>query len=265
MELSKRLQAVADLLEHHEFVADIGCDHGFVSIYLIESKKASHCLAMDINKGPLERAREHVYEKGLSTYIETRLSNGAEKLQFLEDTFGNRTLEVQAALMAGMGGRLMIRIVQDSLEKFLSMEEFVMQPQSEIGNVRRFIRTIGCHIVTEDMILEDGKFYPMMKVVPGEKETNLWEKLPESIQKKLQEHTLELSKVQQLMDEYGEFLLKEKNPVLEQYLKWEKKLQSDLLITLEKTGTAKADLRKREVEEKIDNINLGLEWFTDEM
>ena len=156
MELSKRLQAVANLLDCHEAVADIGCDHGFVSIYLIESKKVGKCLAMDVNKGPLERAKEHIMQKRLSTYIETRLSDGAKEIQFIKDEFGNEKLEVEAALVAGMGGRLMIQIMQDSLDKFQSMKEFVLQPQSEISKVRQFIRTMGYHIEKEDMVLEDG-------------------------------------------------------------------------------------------------------------
>ena len=170
MELSKRLQAVADLLDSHDRIADIGCDHGFVSIYLIESKKAGRCLAMDVNIGPLERAKEHVIEKRLSTYIETRLSDGAKEIRFVKDEYGSEKLEVQAALIAGMGGKLMIQIMKDSLEKFQSMEEFVLQPQSEIAKVREFVREIGYHIEKENMILEDGKFYPMMKVVRDKNE-----------------------------------------------------------------------------------------------
>ena len=95
MELSKRLQAVADLLDCHEKIADIGCDHGFVSIYLIENKKASWCLAMDVNSGPLERAREHVLEKRLSTYIETRLSDGAKEIRFVKDECGKDKLDLK--------------------------------------------------------------------------------------------------------------------------------------------------------------------------
>ena len=130
MELSNRLQAVADLLDCHDAIADIGCDHGFVSIYLIESKKASRVLAMDVNKGPLERAKEHVEEKRLSTYIETRLSDGAKAIEFLNNEDGTSKLEVQAALVAGMGGRLMIRIIQDSIDKFTSMDEFILHTQA---------------------------------------------------------------------------------------------------------------------------------------
>ena len=265
MELSKRLQAVADLLDCHERIADIGCDHGFVSIYLIESKKASYCLAMDVNKGPLERAREHIMEKRLSTYIETRLSDGAKAVEFVPVKDGNLKLEVEAALIAGMGGRLIIQIIKDSLDKFTSMEEFVLQPQSEISKVREFIRSIGYHIEKEKMILEDGKFYPMMKVVRGERNVDYMERIPKKIEKALEEEKLKISDIQWLFDEYGEWLLKEKNQTLLQFLQMEKKLYKDILENLQKTDTLKSRLRQSEIEEKQRCINLGLEWFANEM
>lgn len=247
MELSKRLQAVADLLDCHEKIADIGCDHGFVSIYLIESKKASWCLAMDVNIGPLERAREHVLEKRLSTYIETRLSDGAKEIRFVKDECGKDKLEVEAALIAGMGGRLMIQIVKDSLLKFQSMEEFVLQPQSEIAKVRQFIREIGYHIAKEDMILEDGKYYPMMKVVRGAVEGEMEAQL------------------QIVFDEYGEHLLKEKHPILLQFLCKEKENYQEIYAKLLQMDTEKSEIRRKEIREKLKLINLGLEWFEHEM
>lgn len=265
MELSKRLQAVADLLDCHQNIADIGCDHGFVSIYLIESKKASRCLAMDVNKGPLERAREHVIEKRLSTYIETRLSNGAKEIQFVPGEDGKNKLEVEAALIAGMGGRLTIQIIKDSIDKFKSMEEFVLQPQSEISKVRQFVREMGYHIEKENMILEDGKFYPMMKVVRGEVCCDYTEKLPQSLEKALEEETINKTDIQWVFDEYGEWLLKERNQTLLQFLQKEKSLYSDIFKSLGKTDTLKSELRQKEIQEKQKYINLGLEWFEDEM
>ena len=273
MELSKRLQAVADLLDCHEKIADIGCDHGFVSIYLIESKKASWCLAMDVNKGPLERAREHVLEKRLSTYIETRLSDGAKEIQFLKDESGEDKLEVEAALIAGMGGKLMIQIIQDSLEKFQNMEEFVLQPQSEIAKVRQFVREIGYHIAKEDMILEDGKYYPMMKVVRGKVEADYVTDVPEGlkagnsigeIEAVFNDEELQIQ-LQMVFDEYGEYLLKEKHPVLLQFLCKEKKLYQGILNNLAQLDTEKTETRQKEIKEKLEYIHLGLEWFKDEM
>ena len=76
MELSKRLQAVADMVTPNKRVADIGCDHGYISIYLCTKKLASKVIAMDVRKGPLERAKNNIEKYGLSDYIETRLSDG---------------------------------------------------------------------------------------------------------------------------------------------------------------------------------------------
>ena len=64
-ELSKRLQAVADLVTVRECVADIGTDHAYIPIYLTEHKKVKKAFAMDVNEGPLIRAEEHVREAGL--------------------------------------------------------------------------------------------------------------------------------------------------------------------------------------------------------
>ncbi|MFQ9584930.1 MAG: class I SAM-dependent methyltransferase [Mediterraneibacter gnavus] len=79
-ELSKRLQAVADLVTVRECVADIGTDHAYIPIYLTEHKKVKKAFAMDVNEGPLIRAEEHVREAGLKEQIKMRRSNGLEKL-----------------------------------------------------------------------------------------------------------------------------------------------------------------------------------------
>lgn len=265
MELSKRLQAVADLLDCHERIADIGCDHGFVSIYLIESKKACKCLAMDVNKGPLERAKDHIMEKRLSTYIETRLSNGAKEIRYIKEEDGTEKLEVDAALIAGMGGRLMIQILEDSLDKFQSMKEFVLQPQSEIAKVRQFIRIMGYHIEKEDMVLEDGKYYPMMKAVRGKTETDFEHKIPEYLWTKVSEGKMESVQIQELFDEYGEHLLKERHPVLYSFLQKEKCIYQEILENLTERDTPKSELRQIEIKKKLEKTNLGLEWYKNEM
>ena len=94
-ELSKRLQAVADLVTVRECVADIGTDHAYIPIYLTEHKKVKKAFAMDVNEGPLIRAEEHVREAGLKEQIKMRRSNGLEKLS---------PGEVEAVIIAGMGG-----------------------------------------------------------------------------------------------------------------------------------------------------------------
>lgn len=237
MELSKRLQAVADLLSGGLRVADIGCDHGFLSIYLVKTGKAPGCIAMDVNRGPLERAEKHIQREGLSTYIDTRLSDGARAL--------DSDAKVEAAVMAGMGGKLMIRIIEDSRDQFLGMRELVLQPQSEIAMVRAYVRQMGWQITAEDMVLEEGKFYPMMKVEAGSREKS--------------------SENQELFDCYGEFLLKNRHPVLKEFLQKEEKQQKEILLKLQKQNTERSRERSRQIQKNLGKIHQGLEWFTDEV
>ncbi len=80
MQLSDRMRAVAALVSPCESMADIGCDHGYVAMELIRSRTCAHVIAMDINRGPLERAKENIRDYGMQEYIETRLSDGAAAL-----------------------------------------------------------------------------------------------------------------------------------------------------------------------------------------
>ena len=152
MELSKRLYAVASLVTEGASVADIGTDHGYIPIYLMKEGIASKVIALDINKGPLERARLHIVGNGLKGQIETRLSDGLCKV-----TPG----EVDTMIAAGMGGALVI--------KLLTAGKKVVD--SEIWKVRKYLCEHGLVIDEEDMVEEDGKFYPIMRVVHGEPET----------------------------------------------------------------------------------------------
>lgn len=156
--LSKRMAAVADLVPRGVSACDIGCDHGFVAIYLVREHICPRVIAMDINRGPLSRAREHIESAGLSSYIETRLSDGMEKLNIGE---------AECIIAAGMGGRLTVKILNDFPEKRKSLRYLVLQPQSELAFVRRYLRSEGLMIRKEDMVSEDGKFYPMMLAEVG--------------------------------------------------------------------------------------------------
>ena len=155
MELSKRLNAVAAMVTPGNAVCDVGCDHGYVSIFLAETGKSPKIYAMDVNKGPLERAAEHVKEAGLQDYIELILSDGLINMpEGKADTL----------ICAGMGGKLVIKILSESIEKVKKLKELVLQPQSEIWLVREYLRTQGFVIVHEDMVVEDGKYYPILHV-----------------------------------------------------------------------------------------------------
>ena len=74
--LSNRMQALTDMVTPGTVITDVGCDHGFVSVYLVQRGLSPRVIAMDVRSGPLERAREHIREYGLQDRIETRLSDG---------------------------------------------------------------------------------------------------------------------------------------------------------------------------------------------
>ena len=128
--LSDRMAAVAGLVPAGVTACDIGCDHGFVAIHLVEAGVCPGMIAMDINKGPLLRAKEHIESAGLSTYIDTRLSDGLEAFE---------AGEAECMIAAGMGGRLIVKILSDYPEKVKSLRYLVLQPQSELSFVGTWI------------------------------------------------------------------------------------------------------------------------------
>lgn len=231
MELSRRLMAVAGLVTEGASVADIGTDHGYVPIYLAETKKCPHIIAMDVNQGPLERAAWHIRMKGLEGCIETRLSDGLMNL---------KPGEADTMIAAGMGGALTIRILENSPEIVESMREFILQPQSEIHKVREYLNRNGFCLVAEDMIEEDGKYYPIMKLVHG--------KEPEYSREELY---------------YGRILLEKRNPVLYQFLKREEKLKEGILDGLARQDGERVSLRCRELEEEIAGVRRALAVYQD--
>lgn len=204
VKISKRLCQAASLISDGNRLADVGTDHGYVPIYLLQQQKIPCAIAMDINRGPLERAKEHIRLYQLEEYIETRLSDGVEAL---------KSDEADAILIAGMGGGLVIHILETGQEVCRQAKEIVLQPQSEIERVRRFLWKEHYHIDAEEMVKEDGKYYPMMRVhyEPEEKQYK---------------EPLECEFC------YGRFLLEQRNPVLKEYLQWERRIQENIVAGL---------------------------------
>lgn len=226
MELSKRLKAVAELVTPGMRLADVGTDHGYIPIYLTEAGVIPSAIAMDINKGPLERAKEHIREHRLEGKIQTRLSDGLKNLQMNE---------ADCMIAAGMGGGLVIRILSEERDTAGSLKELILQPQSEIDSVRKYLTEEGYRIVAEDMVYEDGKYYPMMKAVPcmagaGE--------IPYS------EEELE----------FGRVLLQQAHPVLGQFLEREMEIQNRILSALESQESVRAKKRMEEISYRIEWI-----------
>ena len=123
MQLSKRLLAVSEMVTSNSRLADIGTDHGYIPIYLIENKRVPRAIAMDVNKGPLNRAKENIEHHGLENYIETRLSDGAAALH---------SGEVDAVVIAGMGGGLVMKILTEGSGVLKSVKELILDRKSVV-------------------------------------------------------------------------------------------------------------------------------------
>ncbi len=151
-QLPKRLETIIERMPDSGCLADIGCDHAYVAIEAVRRGRAARALACDIRKGPLQQAAEHILCAGLAGKIETRLSDGLEKVA---------PGEADTVVVAGMGGPLMERILQGRLRDFA---HFVLSPQSEIPHFRRFLLTEGMQIDEETMLIDEGKYYVILNV-----------------------------------------------------------------------------------------------------
>jgi tRNA (adenine22-N1)-methyltransferase len=230
------MRAVVGLVQPCNSIADIGCDHGYVAIELIRSNICSHVIAMDINKGPLERALKNISESKLNDKIEIRLSNGTSKL---------KKGEAEGIICAGMGGKLVISILEEGREVVSDMKQLILQPQSEIDEVRFYLRSNGFKTMQEDMVLEDGKYYPMMRV----------SRTGECDSKK--------SDTKCIYDQYGRYLLENAHPVLNQYLLWQRKGFTDIrkrLISQENKNQRQSD-RIEELDRQLEIIEFCLKEY----
>ena len=207
------------MVSEGQIVADVGTDHGYIPIYLLESGKCERAIAMDINKGPLLRAKEHIAEHGLDAKIEVKLSDGVEALS---------VGACDCVVVAGMGGALAVKIMEEGQAVFKSLREFVLQPQSELAKVRQYLWENEYCVTAEDMVLEDGKFYPMMKVKNGASE----------------DYT-------QIELRYGKCLLMQKHPVLKQFLEKEVQTKEAILNNLESESGEHIENRKKELLEEL--------------
>ncbi len=229
MQLSDRLSKIVSMVTKGLNVADVGTDHGYVPIALVRENISSKVIAMDVNKGPLIKAESNVKEAGLSEYIDLRLGDGLEAL---------KPDEADCVVIAGMGGLLMQRILTEGEDVVEKLQEMVLSPQSDIDVIRRFIEDHGFMIREEDMLIEDGKYYTIIKAVKGSADTY---------------SDIELK--------FGRCLLQAKDDILFSYLNKQKKLLSGILDNLKEKGTASSINRAEEIATELKHIEKALSYY----
>ena len=231
MKLSNRLEMVVSFVKPGTAAADVGTDHGHVPVELVRRGIVDHAYAMDVRKGPLSKAEENIAAAGLKDKIETRLSDGVNKL---------KAGEANTVIIAGMGGELVIHILEEGRHVWETVEQWILSPHSELHKVREWLVQNGFTIVKEDMVFEEGKFYTVMDVRPC---TSADANVEYQVEKDYR---------------YSPYLRAQKHPVFVDFLKDEEEKLLTLKANLEKL-TEQSERAKESLKEVEDKLSMNRE------
>ena len=189
--ISKRLELVASFVPQGAILLDVGSDHAYLPIELVETGQIRSAIAGEVVEGPYQSAVKNVEAHGLKEKIQVRLANGLAAFEEPD--------QVSVITIAGMGGRLIARILEEGLDKLANVERLILQPNNREDDLRIWLQDNGFQIVAESILEEAGKFYEILVVEAGQMK-------------------LSASDIR-----FGPFLSKELNPVFVQ--KWQKEAE----------------------------------------
>ncbi len=219
MKISKRLKEIASLVDDNTSIIDIGCDHALLDIFLVLNKELKKVVASDNKKEPLNSALANIKKYHLEDRIELSLSDGLT----------NISSDIDTVIISGMGGELIKEILDPKYLK--NVNTLILSPQSDIYEVRVYLNEIGYKFVDERIILDQGKYYIIMKLIKKQETLN-YEQL-----------------------KYGPILLKNKNEIFFEYYNNALKEKINILDKV-------PEKIKEELNEEIDELNELLDNFT---
>lgn len=149
---SKRLLSVANYVDKEDRLADVGCDHGYLSIYLVENNLCEYVIASDISANALSYAVNNIKESKYD--IETCVSDGIKDL----DISLFNTLAI-----CGMGSSTIIKILKDG--NLDNVNKLILQSNNDYEMLRNEVATLGYYLEDNDVVFENGKYYQIMKFV----------------------------------------------------------------------------------------------------
>lgn len=155
--LDQRLSAIVDLVGKADTVVDVGCDHGYVANYLVEENLAKKVYATDISEPSLRKNERFAYNRGNDQRVISILGDGLVPL---------RDKDFDLVIIAGMGGDLIIKILQESFD-LVKDKTLILQPMTQRDQVRKYLVANGFKITKEAIVRDKNKFYEIMKFIPG--------------------------------------------------------------------------------------------------
>lgn len=188
--LSKRLEAVAGFVPQGARLADVGSDHAYLPLFLVEQGRIDFALAGEVVQGPYQSALQHVEQAGQADKISVRLANGLAAVEQAD--------QITAVTIAGMGGRLIADILEAGKDKLTTVQRLILQPNNREDDVRRWLAGNHFSLIAEEILEEHGKIYEILVAEPG---------------------PMQLSEVQH---RFGPYLLDQGSPIFVK--KWSKEL-----------------------------------------
>ena len=158
--ISKRLELVASFVPQGAILLDVGSDHAYLPIELVERGQIEAAIAGEVVEGPYQSAVKNVEAHGLNEKIQVRLANGLAAFE--------ETDQVSVITIAGMGGRLIATILQEGSEKLANVERLILQPNNREDDLRIWLQDNDFQIVAESILEEAGKFYEILVVEAGQ-------------------------------------------------------------------------------------------------
>lgn len=162
IKLSNRLACIAELAGKSDTAADVGTDHAFIPVWLIQNGMAKHVIASDVKNGPLERAMSCASEYGVEKQIDFVLSDGVAHL--------NET-SADTVIIAGMGGETIAEILKKAAWVKGSKVSLVLQPMSKTSELVKYLYDSGLHIENAKLSEDCGEIYLTLLVKSGRKDT----------------------------------------------------------------------------------------------
>lgn len=186
MALGERLQTLAGMLGSATRMADIGSDHAKLPIWLVQNTTVEYAVAGEVRPGPFQAAQKNILRHGLANRVQVRLGDG---LSVIEPG------EVEAVVLAGMGGASIRGILQRSPAVFRQLSKIILQPMNGFLLLRSFLQGERWRLVEEKLVREEGRIYVALAAVPGVMECD-----------------------DELLLEVGPLLWQQKPPLLKEYL-----------------------------------------------
>ena len=158
--ISKRLEMVASFVPQGAVLLDVGSDHAYLPIELVERGQIKSAIAGEVVEGPYQSALKNVEAHGLKEKIQVRLANGLAAFEEAD--------QVSVITIAGMGGRLIATILEEGLDKLANVERLILQPNNREDDLRIWLQDNDFQIVAESILEEAGKFYEILVVEAGQ-------------------------------------------------------------------------------------------------